>query len=119
LPTSEGSTQREEDEGTVGKKEISVKSKLRLSKVTSDLDGLLSAMRTGRVFVQKGNEYVGLTLPKVVKAQIGAVQTKAKEGVTIKLSWPRPNGREEPTEQEPELKFLGEEPVVEPSATDV
>lgn len=99
------------DEGTVKKKEIAVKSKLRLSKVMSDLDGLLSAMRTGRVFVQKGDEYVGLTLPKVVTAQIGALQTKSKEGLTIKLSWPRPNVCEEPAEQDPELKFLGEEPV--------
>lgn len=103
----------------MGKKEISVKSKRLLSMVTSDLDGLLSAMRTGRVFVQKGDEYVGLRLPKVVKAQIGAVQTKAREELTIKLSWPRPNGCEESTDQEPELKFLGEEPVVERSAADM
>ena len=99
----------------MAKKNVSMKAKVRLSTVVSQLESLLAALKKGRVFVQKGDAWVGLTPPDVLSVEIEAVQTKTKEGLHLELSWRRPNQFEGAAETDSDLKIMETEPVIETS----
>ena len=87
--------------------------------MTNQIECLLAALKKGRVFVQKGDEYVGLTFPSAVNANIEASQTKTRERLCIRLSWARSEAVEQYDDPKAELRILDSEPAVAPLSEEV
>lgn len=100
----------------MAKKDISVQGSVRRVTVEGQLESLLTALKKGHIFVQKGNEYVELTVPAMLEIEIEASQTKSKERLRLEISWARQEVPKESEDAAAHFKILESAPVIDEAA---
>ncbi|MCE5301033.1 MAG: amphi-Trp domain-containing protein [Spirochaetia bacterium] len=95
----------------MGKKEVSVKTDLDSKQAVAMIEELAAGLKKGKIYLQKGEEYVELDMSPVVSLEIEAVQKKHKGRVSIEIEWDKDNGSGH--DEDEQLKILASEPEVE------
>lgn len=84
------------------KRELKAELLMALPELTQYLEAIVTGLREGRVYLEHGDEVVGLTPAPTVTLEIEAKQKKDKEKLCLEISW----RRAEPGESaETELKI--------------
>jgi len=71
----------------MNKKSINVKTALKQEAAVSYLEALAKSIKSGKIVVQAGDEFVSLLPSKVMELEVSAARKKGKERLTFELSW--------------------------------
>lgn len=83
----------------MSKKEIKVKTDMKLQKLGKYLEDLVACLRVGTVCVVKGEDFVTLKPADSVKLELEAESRKGKETLTLSVSWDIDKTDDEPVEE--------------------
>ena len=104
----------------MSKKEIALEGLVDMGQAIDFVDGLLAGMRSGTIYLEKGNETLILCPEEEVEIEIKGSQKKGKGKISFELSWEKEEIEEipEPVEfriysnmPEPETNDFVEEEV--------
>ncbi len=96
----------------MNKKDIGVKSAIRLDQAVAYLQDIVNSLKQKKVCVEHRGESLVLNPPDSVTVEVKARQKSGKESISLKIGWLRPT---EADETDPELTISAKEPTSAPA----